>query len=66
MSMFGGIDAAASGLTAERLRMDVISIILQMLIPLVLLMEFHLSADMLFLSLENLKARTLQGYWRVR
>lgn len=25
MSMFGGIDAAASGLTAERLRMDVIS-----------------------------------------
>jgi len=25
MSMFGGIDASASGLTAERLRMDVIS-----------------------------------------
>ena len=25
MSMFGAIDAAASGLTAERLRMDVIS-----------------------------------------
>lgn len=25
MSLFGGIDAAASGLTAERLRMDVIS-----------------------------------------
>lgn len=25
MSMFGGIDAAASGLTAEKLRMDVIS-----------------------------------------
>ena len=25
MSMFGGIDTSASGLTAERLRMDVIS-----------------------------------------
>ena len=30
MSMFGAIDASASGLTAERLRMDVLVIILLM------------------------------------